>query len=356
MSQNRSGGAAPRPVALVRPTRLDPSGSTGPTRGQARGGQWRRVGQGLYVPAHVPDDLPEQRIAEAAARLPADGAVTGWAAGRLLGAGYLDGLMPDGRTRLPVPLATGSRARLRPAPGVRLLRNDLPGADVSAALGIPCTIPERAALDTARTTSALVERVVVLDMLMLGELTSPERLRRYAADNAGLPGVGLLISALDLADENSWSPNETRTRVVWRVEAGLPRPLVNRPVFDRHGRLLGYPDLLDEEAGLVCEFDGADHRRARRHSADVDREATFRRHLLEVTRVTGPDLSVPERVRSRLLAARSRARWLPESERPWTTTPPAGWAAVPPLEVRIVERELTRGPRPGPAGAWTGTD
>lgn len=342
MSQSRPRGAAPRPVVLIPPTRLDPTGADGPTRGQARGRRWRRVGPGLYVPAQVSDDLPEQRIIEAAARLPAEGAVTGWAAGRLLGAGYLDGLMPDGLTRLPVPLATGPRARLRPASEVLLLRNSLPAAEVTTALGAPCTTPERAALDAVRTTPAPVERVVVLDMLMLAELTSPERLRQYAARNAGLPGVGLLGDALDLANENSWSPNETRTRFVWEVEAGLPRPLVNRPLFDRRGRLLGYPDLLDEEAGLVCEFDGADHRRAHRHSADVDREAVFRAHLLEVTRVTGPDLAVAGRVRERLLTARSRARWLPPSERPWTTTPPPGWEPVLPLEVRLVERELTR--------------
>lgn len=343
MSQSRRPGAAPRPVVLVRPSRLDPSGAAGPTRGQARGGRWRRVGQGLYVPSEVCDDLPEQRIVEAAARLPDDGAVTGWAAGRLLGAGYLDGLAPDGTTRLPVPLAIGARARLRRSPEVQLLRNALPEAEVVTVLGVPCTIPERAALDAVRVASTLVEQVVVLDMLMLGEVTSPERLRRYAARHAGLPGVNALNDALDLANENSWSPNETRTRKVWEVDAGLPRPLVNAPIFDRRGRLLGHPDLLDEGAGLVCEFDGADHRRAARHSADVDREATFRRHLLEVTRVTGPDLAVPDRVRSRLLAARSRARWLPEGERSWTTTPPPGWAVVPPLEVRLVERELVRG-------------
>ena len=37
---------------------------------------------------------------------------------------------------------------------------------------------------------------------------------------------------------------------------------MNCPVHDRSGRLLGIADLLDEEAGLVVEFDGADHRRS----------------------------------------------------------------------------------------------
>ena len=102
--------------------------------------------------------------------------------------------------------------------------------------------------------------------------------------------------------------------MVWRLEAGLPPPLLNRPLFDRHGRLLGYPDLLDVEAGLVGEYDGADHRGAHRHSKDVGREDLLRRHGLEVFRVTGPDLRVPGRVRARMLEARSRAKWLPEAD------------------------------------------
>jgi hypothetical protein len=111
-------------------------------------------------------------------------------------------------------------------------------------------------------------------------------------------------------------------------------------VFDLQGRLLGYPDLLDVASGLVAEYDGADHRRAARHSADVGREARFRAHGLEVTRITGPDLLVPGLVRARLLEARSRARWEQEAARRWTTRLPAGWVTVPDLEVRLVEREL----------------
>lgn len=75
----------------------------------------------------------------------------------------------------------------------------------------------------------------------------------------------LVRSALLLADERSWSPFESRVRVVWVVECGLPRPLVNQEVFDRRtGRLLGVADLLDIEAGLVVECDGGEHAKAGR--------------------------------------------------------------------------------------------
>jgi hypothetical protein len=52
---------------------------------------------------------------------------------------------------------------------------------------------------------------------------------------------------------------------------------VNRPVFDRRDRLLGNPDLLDPEAGVVGD-DGADHHCAWQRSDDVDRESGFRDH------------------------------------------------------------------------------
>ena len=76
-------------------------------------------------------------------------------------------------------------------------------------------------------------------------------------------------------------------RLIWVLDAGLPPPRCSRPVFDRSGRLIGYPDLLDVDAGVVGEYDGADHRRALRHSRDVAREEDFRRAGLEYFKVTG---------------------------------------------------------------------
>ncbi len=335
----RTGAGSPiRPPVL--PVRVDPAGVAGPTRGQAQGPGWRQSSRGFHVPAWVDPSAPAQRAAEAAVRLPVGGALTGWASLFVQGATYLDGLAPDGRTRLPVPLALGRRGNIRGSPDVLLLRDPLSADEVVVVRGLPCTIPERAVFDEMRLAGELTEAVVAVDMAALAELTSVLRVRAYAAAHAGRRGLPLVHAGLDLADENSWSPNETRTRKLWSVDAGLPKPLVNRPVFDLQGRLLGYPDLLDVESGLVAEYDGAEHRRAARHSADVGREARFRAHGLEVTRITGPDLLAPGLVRARLLEARSRARWESESQRRWTTQLPPGWESVPALEVRLVERDL----------------
>jgi hypothetical protein len=325
----------------VLPVRIDPAGLSGPTRGQAAGPRWRQTSRGFHVPADV-EVTPAQRAAEQVPRLPAGGALTGWAALHLLGASYIDGVATDGRTLRPVPLALGRRGNIRGGPDVRLLREPLSPRDVVRVRGVPCATVERAAFDAMRLAPDLAEAVVVADMTAYDELSSRHRMRAYVDAHPGWRGIGQARHALDLSDENSWSPNETRTRKLWVVDAGLPPPLVNVPIFDRSGRLLGYPDLLDEEAGLVGEFDGAEHRRAARHSSDVGREDAFRRHLLEVARVTGPDLLVPDRVVRRLLAARSRARWLTEGQRSWTTTAPPWWPPALPLEVRLTERDIMR--------------
>lgn len=68
-----------------------------------------------------------------------------------------------------------------------------------------------------------------------------------------------------------------------------PCLLANVGVFDRGGCFVGYPDLLDLEAGLVIEYDGVDHLPEERRSKDVDREGEFRDLGLEVVHTVTPD-------------------------------------------------------------------
>ena len=96
-------------------------------------------------------------------------------------------------------------------------------------------------------------------------------------------------------------------------------------------------------AGLVVEYDGDDHRPARRHSSDVDREALFRRHRLEVTRVTGPDLADRAKVVRRLHGGRALARFEAPSRRTWTLVPPPWWRGDEPVDDRIDRRERRLG-------------
>lgn len=248
------------PKRLVRPLPIDPNGSHGPTPGQASGPRYRRTSKGMHVPSDVDAAVPEQRILEQSVLLPSAGAVTGWAALRLRQASFFDGLQADGITEKAVPLISGPGQSRRPRPGVRWLEDRLDATEGSLVYGIPCTRAERALFDEMRRADDLREAVVAVDMAAAAQLISIARMDRYLRDRTGWLGVPQVRAALELADEDSRSPNETRLRLRWQLDAGMPRPLVNQPVWSLSGRLLGIADLLDPVAGVVGEFDGADHR------------------------------------------------------------------------------------------------
>lgn len=267
------------------------------------------------------------------------GAVTGWASGRMHGAAFFDGLRRDGRTSLPVPLNCGPLHQIRRLAGDDLMRDNLLDAEIELVHGAPCTIDDRACFDAMRFAGDVREAVVALDMMAAALRTSIRRMRPYVDRHPAWTGVQQARDALELGDEGSRSPQETRLRLVWVLDAVRPRPLVNRPLFDLRGRLLGYPDLFDPAAGVVGEYDGADHRDALRHSSDVDREAGFRDHGLEVVRVTGPDLRDPPRVTDRIHSGYRRARWLPQEGRTWTLEAPPWWPREASLDDIIDARE-----------------
>lgn len=91
------------------------------------------------MPADVDSDRPEQRIMEQSVRLPDYGAVTGWAALRLAGANFFDGLDVDGSTRQPVPLAVGTTGKVRGDGQVCVSREPLSPDEVVVRHGIRCT-------------------------------------------------------------------------------------------------------------------------------------------------------------------------------------------------------------------------
>jgi hypothetical protein len=107
---------------------------------------------------------------------------------------------------------------------------------------------------------------------------------------------------------------------MWMIELGLPEPLINEPVFSVGGDFVAQPDLFDPSCGLAVEYDGAVHRGAIRHAADVAREERLRDVGIEVARITGPDMKHPDRIVARLSAARERA--LRNDRHGWTLEMP----------------------------------
>jgi hypothetical protein len=71
----------------------------------------------------------------------------------------------------------------------------------------------------------------------------------------------------------------------------------------------------------------------------VAREDVLRRHGLELSRVTGPDLAHPERVARRMLEASNRSRWEAEVDRRWMHEPPAWWEESPCLDEILDHRD-----------------
>ncbi|MGN6721120.1 MAG: hypothetical protein ACTHJM_00740 [Marmoricola sp.] len=301
---------APWPSDLTIPV---PLGSSGLTVGKARGPHWRQSSRGMYVPATADVARVEQRILETVPRIPKGGAISGWAALRVWGGGFFDGFAPDGRTALPIPIAVPRSARLARTLDIWQVRSELSRSEMTHRHGIPVTRPERAVLDEVRRVADLRSAVVIIDMALVARLTSLELLQRMAGDYRGRPGTGQLRRALVHATNRSRSPRETRMRLIWTLDAGLPTPLCNWPLADQSRRYLGKPDLLSPELGIYGEFDGADHRTRDRHRIDVRREQAFRDVGLEGFTLVGADLDDPALAVTRMRAAVRRAQ---ESRRP----------------------------------------
>lgn len=318
-----------------------PDGPSSPTWRVANGPSFKRVARGIYVPADRPGHV-EQRIVEAAARLPPDasrGCVSGWAALRWRGAAYFDGRGVAGRDDLPVELVVGgTRAHLTSTPQVRVLRRDLHRVERDAVAGLPITTVQRALFDEIRRRGDLWSAVQAIDMTAAAGLISVWLFAQYVSDCNSVNGAPLARHAVSLAVDESRSPRESWLRLVWRLVAGLPEPLINVPVYDLHGRLIGVPDIFDAEAGVVAEYDGGVHRSEDRRRRDVQRETRFRDHGLEyLCVVQGEDRYVAA---DRIERTRARALRLAARPAAWTLVPPPWVAPVETLDEQLERRGL----------------
>ena len=318
----------------------------GVTRTELRSALWRSPHRGIHVFGPAPElstqgtgqSLPVDRILDAAALLPGDGAVGGWAAAHLLDTPFHDGVGADGRTALTIPLLVPAPRRPRPRTGITWVRGNLDTSDVVSVGGLRVTSPVRTAFGVARdiTGKALGSKarleagVVSLDAVLHAGLVSRPQLAQELRRRTRWPGIGIARRAWDLADARAESPQESRLRLVW-VLGGLPMPHVNVPVFDRDGRHLATPDLFDEESALALEYDGAHHRALRRQARDNVRAEGLEAHGVTVLRVTGLDLpDASGRLFLRLVAARARGLERDRSKDKWLihpdlSGPPSRW-------------------------------
>ena len=235
---------------------------------------------------------------------------------------WFDGTTASGELR-SVELALWGDIRSQPL--IRICEERFDPRDLTVVDELPMTVPARSVCFLMRYANDVREAVTYADMAMFNDLVTLDELWEYALAHAGWTGIPQCREGLRLADENAWSPMEVRTRIGWEIDAGLPRPLTNVPIFDLAGRHIGTPDLLDPESGLVVEYDGAIHLQGHVRRRDRDREESFRSVQLECLTVLRGDLDNRATLAGRMKDARARAKWLAPHERTWTIEPPAWW-------------------------------
>ncbi|HEY0642500.1 MAG TPA: hypothetical protein VGD39_03710 [Nocardioides sp.] len=258
------------------------------------------------MPSHVDRAVAQQRVIEVAATLPSYAAVTGWAACLLNGAAWFDGLAPDGRTALPVPVAVGPRGGVRRGPHVAVSFEALPEWDVWERYGARVTRPERAVFDEMRRRDER-EALVALESALSGRITSLERFSAYARGHASARRYAVVAWAVPRARGRARSPAEVRARTVAEEDAGWPQLLVNRVVLGASDGEVGEVDLVEAQAPAAIEVDGADHRDGAQQAWDITKEEALRQLGFEVARVTGRQALDPATLAPRLVAVRSRA-------------------------------------------------
>ena len=316
------------------PSRRDPLGVDGPTSWGTRSGRWRRCGNNLWVPAATDVVDPAQRIVEAAAQLPGYGGVTGWAALSWLGGVWFSGIGRGGEL-LPVPVAVSSGKRMRPRGGLLVSQEVIAPRYVLRSGGVRVTHPQWSVAFEMRRARDDEAAVVAFDMAAFNDLVSIEELAAFLdTDLVARCGVERLRRVLPLLDENGWSPMEPVMRLVWHEEMRGPRLLTNVPVYDRNGRFVGTPDVIDPAAGVYGMYDGGLHLAGAVRQVDVEKEAAYRRLGLEGVVMMAGDLADRDPFRVRLREAYSRAARGAVADRGWTLQTPAWWRDTTTVEAR----------------------
>lgn len=256
-------------------------------------------------------------------RLPAGGAVSGWAALRLWGGGFFDGTR-DGHLQLPVDLVVPPTADIRQVPGIVRHRASLGTGDIALRHGVPCTIPTRALVDAIHWEVTPLRRQQMADLSLSADLTTAADIGAYLATRANSRGRLIVDAAIRQSSDRVLSPQETTLRLLWELEAHLPPVRCNWPVADERCRYLGRPDLLCETEAVVVEYDGRDHTRDDVRVVDMTKEDGYRRCGLEYIKVIGRDLAHPDRIITRMHEAvrRSRASRIPRTYQVARNPPP----------------------------------
>jgi hypothetical protein len=150
---------------------------------------------------------------------------------------------------LTVPPRTGTNY-----PRVHLYRAQLRPEDVTSIGNRPVTSVARTVADLGRhrplgPSVAAIDAALHLEMVTVEEIDDVLRFCRL------WPRIRRAERALRLADGRAESPLESLSRLVFPI-LGIPRPEMQKHIFDRYGRLVGRADFYWDEFGVAGEADG----------------------------------------------------------------------------------------------------
>lgn len=191
--------------------------------------------------------------------------IAGRSAAALLGAEWIDG-------GVPVDLIHQNRNRLS---GIAVRGDQAGGDEIQLVDGMPVTTPLRTALDLAcwyPRNAALTN----LDALARATSFDAGEVGLLAERYPGRRGIRAARENLALVDRGSQSPKETWLRLLL-IDAGLPRPQTQIPVYNEFGREIAYLDMGWVDIMVAVEYDGEQHRTDRSQYAWDSR----RREILE---------------------------------------------------------------------------
>jgi hypothetical protein len=184
-----------------------------------------------------------------------------------------------------------------------------PTVDVVLELdGVRTTPPARAVVEAVRATSYPVA-VSVVDQALRLRIATPRALTDALVPFARRTGIRIAERAVLFGDARAESVGESRLRVLF-ADVGLPLPLPQAEIRDKHGVLLARVDFLFERYGVIVEFDGAvkyGDGGAAALVAEKAREDRLRDLGYQVVRVCWADLSQPATVLARIRRAIARS-------------------------------------------------
>lgn len=210
---------------------------------------WSRAAIGVYVHSRSPLS-PETTLAATLKRLPSDAVFSGRTAA------WLHGLDASPCTPIEATVPAGHSVSHRA--GIHFHKSQLTPSEITSRRGFPVTTLERTLTDVGSGRD-IIQAVVVLDQALAANLVSRQDLNELVVQVAGRKGTARLRRAVDLSAPGVESPMESRLRMVL-VMAGLPRPEVQVPLYDKAGQFCGRVDMYYPSHRLCLEYDGRTHK------------------------------------------------------------------------------------------------